>query len=99
MYTDVYSKPENYGLEIVGSIDWLMEAYGFDMTVVWRDKETQQLYYLDDSGCSCPSPYEDVDSKEMLTEVTKEELQKYLVSKDPDMNRRLDIANLMGRIV
>jgi hypothetical protein len=60
-----YYKPEAYGLEIVGDIDWDQESYEFNMTVVW--KEGRGKYYIaDDSGCSCPSPFENVTSKDEL---------------------------------
>jgi hypothetical protein len=60
-----YYKPEAYGLEIVGDIDWDQESYEFNMTVVW--KEGRGKYYIaDDSGCSCPAPFERVTSKEGL---------------------------------
>jgi hypothetical protein len=60
-----YYNPENFGLELVGSIDWRDEDYSFDMTVVWKAKRGE--YYIgDDSGCSCPSPFEDVTKLEEL---------------------------------
>lgn len=98
-YTDPYSKPEAYGLEIIGSIEWDDEPYEFDMTVVWRDKETGILYYANDSGCSCPSPFEDFSSKDELTETTPQELQLYLHKRNTDGKQDMDIANLMGRIL
>jgi hypothetical protein len=99
---DPYSKPEKYGLEIIGSIDWDMTSYSFDMTVVWRDSETQQLFYADDSGCSCPSPFEDFSSKEQLTEVSKAELHEHLLKREEAASWNgcaFDIANLMGRLI
>jgi hypothetical protein len=76
-YNDPYSSPEKYGLEIVGEVEWYDEPYEFDMTVVWKDKEGQ-LYYASDSGCSCPSPFEDFDSVQDLTVATKHEILTYL---------------------
>lgn len=96
---DVYSNPENFGLEVIGEIDWFQDSYGFDLTTIWRDKETGVLYYADDSGCSCPSPYEDFRSKDELTETTPQELQLYLHGRNIDGEWDMDIANLMGRIV
>lgn len=63
---NIYYSPEHYGLEILGEAadepDW-----DFNMFVVWRDKDTGVLYYASDAGCSCPSPFEDYNSKEDLT--------------------------------
>lgn len=62
---DPYYNPEHFGLELVGSIEWVGESYEFNMTAVW--KESRGKYYIaDDSGCSCPSPFEDYTKKEEL---------------------------------
>lgn len=64
---DVYGQPEHFGLKILGSIEWAAESYEFNMTVVWQDPVTGQLFYASDSGCSCPSPYENYTSRDALT--------------------------------
>lgn len=51
-----YYHPEDFGLTIVGMIE-VEPDYDFDMLVVWTDGTT--LYWAEDSGCSCPSPFED----------------------------------------
>ena len=33
--------------------------YEFHILSVWRDERTGHLYYAEDSGCSCPTPFED----------------------------------------
>lgn len=56
---NIYYSPEDFGLQIVGSFDFAEEDYSFDMCVVW--KEARGKYWIGtDSGCSCPSPFEDV---------------------------------------
>lgn len=54
-----YDKPERYGLEIVYE-DEQEGGYKFDKFVVWRSINGS-LFYATDSGCSCPSPFEDLD--------------------------------------
>jgi hypothetical protein len=76
--TDVYYNPENFGLETIGEVDWDDESYSFNMTAVWCDKETGQLYWADDSGCSCPSPFEDYNDRDKLTAGTAGELDAHL---------------------
>ena len=62
---DPYYNPEHFGLELVGSIEWDGESYEFNMTAVWKAKRGE--YYIgDDSGCSCPSPFENVTKLEEL---------------------------------
>lgn len=83
---DIYNDPEKFGLETVGSIDWSSDSYEFDITVVLRDPSTGQIFYAEDSGCSCPSPFEDYTSRESLTEVTGwAELNAHLQTRIPDV--------------
>jgi hypothetical protein len=45
------------------------EAYSFDERVVARDTQTGEWFTARDSGCSCPTPFEDYTSREDLTGV------------------------------
>ncbi|MFD5814355.1 hypothetical protein [Streptomyces sp. NPDC127038] len=56
-YSDIYGSPEKYGLRTIGEVQWGDACYSFDLTVVWQDTTTGALYFADDSGCSCPSPF------------------------------------------
>lgn len=53
-----YYHPENRGLEIVAEIEFTGD-YEFDKIVVWRKLSDNSLVWACDSGCSCPSPFED----------------------------------------
>lgn len=55
----VYDDPEKYGLEMIDEVNDANADYSFDMVVVWRDVNTGIYFYDRDSGCSCPSPFED----------------------------------------
>ncbi|AVD99346.1 hypothetical protein SEA_BILLNYE_174 [Streptomyces phage BillNye] len=60
-----YYDPSKFGLELVDSIEWDGESYEFNMTAVWKAKRGE--YYIgDDSGCSCPAPFENVEKLEEL---------------------------------
>lgn len=61
----IYNTPEEFGLEIVDSIDYSDGNYCFDYRVVWRRIEDGKLLSGRDSGCSCPSPFEDVSLKDL----------------------------------
>jgi hypothetical protein len=72
-----YYDPKAFGLELVGSIDWDLESYQFNMTVVW--KESRGKYYLaDDSGCSCPSPFEGTAKEDLDGPMDKRSLEAAL---------------------
>ncbi len=65
MWDDVYYNPEKFGLEKVGEVDDPGACYSFDIFAVWRAADGT-LYWGQDSGCSCPSPFEDVRGLEDL---------------------------------
>ena len=74
-----YYSPEKSGLEIIGEVDFSDGSYQFNYLVVWKDLATGKLYYAEDSGCSCPSPFEDYrypgsNSSEQLTPATAHEI-------------------------
>jgi hypothetical protein len=71
----IYGQPENYGLEEVAELSLSDEPYEFDIRVVWRHEETGVLYTARDSGCSCPSPFEDYTSIDQLDRVNYTELR------------------------
>lgn len=72
---DVYHQPEEFGLAQVADIDYSTGSYEFDMRVVWRHTDTGVLYTARDSGCSCPSPFEDYMSIEQLERASLAELR------------------------
>lgn len=69
---DVYYAPEKSGLEIVKELEDETLSYEFSKLVVWKDKEGS-FYWATDSGCSCPSPFEDYVKVEDLTKLTLDE--------------------------
>ncbi len=68
---NVYYSPDKCGLEIVESFDDPDASYSFNMFVVWRKLDDGRLFYASDSGCSCPSPFEDYHTLGSLTEITR----------------------------
>lgn len=62
---NVYYDPAKFGLTVVGEIEWHEQCYSFDTTVVSVDKDGR-YYVYSDSGCSCPSPFERLDSLESI---------------------------------
>lgn len=68
---NVYSSPEEYGLEIIHTLEDPHASYDFAMFVIWEEG-TGRLFYGEDSGCSCPTPFESFYKLEDLQELTKE---------------------------
>lgn len=59
--TNVYStkNAKAEGLTEVAQLDYSDGCYEFDLRIVWQDKEGR-LWTERDSGCSCPTPFEDI---------------------------------------
>jgi hypothetical protein len=57
--TNVYYDPEEFGLETVGTIELAEPDYSFDFGVVWYHPASERFYFATDSGCSCPTPFDD----------------------------------------
>lgn len=55
---NIYSNPEKFGLRLVDSGD-RADSYEFDIFAVFRNIESGQLSWTKDSGCSCPTPFEE----------------------------------------
>jgi hypothetical protein len=73
-----YNSPESYGLTMVGSVEWSDEPYEFHITAVWRD-ETGSWYHFEDSGCSCPMPFESV-TRDSLVPTTRAKVIEHLIA-------------------
>jgi hypothetical protein len=51
--------PESCGMELVAEIELSDGCYQFSTVCVWRELSTGKLWGAHDSGCSCPTPFED----------------------------------------
>lgn len=57
--SNIYSDPQDFGLETVGEFSLSESDYSFDIVVVFKDA-FGQFYIAQDIGCSCPiPPFED----------------------------------------
>lgn len=57
---DIYYNPDTFGLTPVTEIEWDNECYQFNITAVWE--KDGEFWMASDSGCSCPSPFENFES-------------------------------------
>jgi hypothetical protein len=62
---NVHSSPEKFDLTVVADIELTGASCEFDGLVVWKHKDGR-VFYATDSGCSCPTPFEDYNSLESL---------------------------------
>jgi hypothetical protein len=84
---NIYSSPEKFGLRVVGEAEFSSGCYEFDTSVVWQDVETGDLYVADDSGCSCPIPFEDIGRGDLLRIDRLQTLLDYLDKRKADSYR------------
>lgn len=57
--SNVYYDPEKLGLKIVGVLDQPDLSYEYNTFVVWQHEDSKRLFYATDTGCSCPTPFEE----------------------------------------
>lgn len=61
--------PAACGFEILDELDDPNACYSFDTIIAFRDLKTGAVYVVNDSGCSCPTPFEHVKSLADMTRV------------------------------
>lgn len=97
---DIYCHPEKYALEAVGEVSWTDEPWEFDLTAVWTD-DAGVLYWADDSGCSCPTPFEHIGSVRELETGPFGALSEHLRARQERVGTdavQSQVAELLGRI-
>lgn len=74
---NIYYSPEAYGLKALVDVDFA-DSYEFDILVAFVDPVTSVLYIGSDSGCSCPSPFEEHDKYSFEPCTSMRDVQAYL---------------------
>jgi len=65
---NLYYSPEKLGFTLVASLED-DEPYQYDTVIVVRQDASGKLFAAHDSGCSCPTPFEEVRSLDKLTPI------------------------------
>jgi hypothetical protein len=58
-YYDTNDKPNEVGLVKLGELDEADLYYEYNTLLVVKHEPTGRIFYATDSGCSCPTPFED----------------------------------------
>lgn len=61
---NMYYSPDDFGLTLVTTFNRSEPDYSFDFVCVWHNEDG--YYIAGDSGCSCPSPFEQYTSVDQL---------------------------------
>lgn len=96
---NIYYDPEKFGLEVFGEVDF-GGSFEYDKLVVWRDRKTGELYTGEDSGCSCPSPFESQGLDNLTPLLSLKRLESKLdgMSEKAHVPQSQEIANLLERL-
>lgn len=95
---NLYSHPEALGLEVIDDIDFSSGEYEFDMTVVWKLPDGT-FAYADDSGCSCPAPFEDIGLADLTHLTSLAEFKTHLEYRQSEHRpRELEIAAMLEKL-
>lgn len=77
-WSTIDSQPEQFGLKKVAELSFNNESYEFDYRVVWQTPDGL-LWTARDSGCSCPTPFEDVKELDrFFLQDVEEEVKEWL---------------------
>lgn len=71
---NIYYHPEKSGFEIFDSIE-MDASCEYSTTLILRNTESGRLFYVQDSGCSCPTPFDEAseaDLKPLVLETIEE---------------------------
>ena len=71
-----YYSPELCGLKIFQEID-NADSYECDKLVIWEKVDDGTLWWDVDSGCSCPSPFDNSDHGHDLKQLTEETIYNF----------------------
>lgn len=82
-----YYSPEKCGLTLVADMDDPNCSYDFEMLVLWRDNASGQFYLAYDSGCSCPTPFEEMTQLSALQLVSMLDEIKAVIAEHNTYNR------------
>lgn len=58
--------PESLGLDTIAEVDYSDGNYVYDTRIVWKSYHDGLFYTARDSGCSCPTPFENYNTIESL---------------------------------
>lgn len=74
-----YYSPKKCGLQIIDALEDPAASYDFSTVVAFRKSRTKRVFIVHDSGCSCPTPFEDVHSLADMSEIrTVKEAREFI---------------------
>lgn len=84
----VYSHPDDFGLRLLGEAE-VEPCYDYDKFVAWERVADGRVLIGTDSGCSCPSPFEDQGVAALAEIGSYEEFDRALIYWMQDRSRAI----------
>jgi hypothetical protein len=88
MENNLYYSPEKSGFSTFADLD-TADSYEFDIFLILKRDSDNRLFYVTDSGCSCPTPFEWVEIKD-LNEITPDTLHNFELALKYHQNISID---------
>lgn len=98
MDSNIYYSPAAFGLETFAEIDYSDGNYQFDYRVVWRRLSDGKLLSSRDSGCSCPSPFENVAVKDLQEVESANWLKEEIATDGREYPSAAEAADFIAKI-
>lgn len=96
----IYVSPEDFDLKTIGEVDFSDGCYQFDLTVLWLRESDGLFLYGDDSGCSCPSPFEDMGMQDLTSVGSLADFQGHMAERLKDAyGNPTEIQNDIVRLI
>lgn len=94
---NIYYHPEKYDLEVVHELE-LAGKFDFDTHVVYKHKDGHHFYTYD-SGCSCPTPFENVKFSDLqkITERNFFDFTKTIMQIDARFEDKFDMIQKVAK--
>lgn len=73
---NLYYNPDKSGFSLFDEID-TASSYEFDKLIVLERLSDKQLFWATDSGCSCPTPFEDIGADELTSISNPHEYEEF----------------------
>jgi hypothetical protein len=85
---NLYYNPEKELLRVVAELNEKNMSYEFNTFMVWEHRITGDMYFAMDTGCSCPTPFENYKTIDQLTKVREiDQIYTALISWASGMSR------------
>lgn len=93
-----YYHPESHGFETIAELEFSNGDYQYDTIVVWYRKEDDSYWYAVDSGCSCPTPFEECSIElAKYDDIMNEIDRSYISNNNFEADKQHFIEKLRGR--